>query len=190
MSIVFKGKYVNLRTIALEDAEITLKWRLGNRAKLMKSGSKTVDEQRSWIQKALEKSTEVTYIMEFRNQPVGMVGICNIDLNYRNCSLERLLIGEIDLVGKFPIAYETELLLCDYIFDVLKMHKLYGDVLEENKNMINFRKYLGYSFDGLLRDHYVINNNFKSTFCVSILEHEYKNKVRNKLIFLINLATL
>lgn len=96
-----------------------------------------------------------------------------------------------ELSGKYiPIAFESELLLCDYIFNELNMHKINGDVMEDNKDMIKFRKYLGYSFDGVLRDQYIINNEFKSTLLVSVLESEYLNKCRNRLLGLIKISRL
>lgn len=186
--MILKGQFAKLRPIAVTDAAITLKWRLSDRAKFMQSGAKTVAEQENWISSALKKENEITFIIEFNDIPVGMFAICNINKVYRHCSIERLLIGEKETVGTYPIAFESELLLCDYIFNELNMHKINGDVMEDNKDMIKFRKYLGYSFDGVLRDQYIINNEFKSTLLVSVLESEYLNKCRNRLLGLIKLS--
>lgn len=186
--MILTGQFAKLRPIAVTDAAITLKWRLSDRAKFMQSGAKTVAEQENWIISALKKENEITFIIEFNDIPVGMFAICNINKVYRHCSIERLLIGEKETVGTYPIAFESELLLCDYIFNKLNMHKINGDIMEDNKNMIKFRKYLGYSFDGVLRDQYIINNEFKSTLLVSVFESEYLNKCRNRLLGLIKLS--
>ena len=186
--MILKGKFVKLRPIKTLDASITLKWRLSDRAKFMQSGSKTVEEQENWIRNAIDRKNEITFIIEYNDTPVGMFAICNINLVYRNCSMERLLIGEKELVGNMPVAFESELLLCDYIFNELKMHKVTGDIMEDNKDMIRFRKYLGYSFDGILRDEYIINGQFKSTHLVSALHQEYVNKCRPRLLGLIKLS--
>lgn len=186
--MILKGKYVQLRPIEIGDAAITLKWRLSDRAKFMQSGSKTVEEQEKWISNALKKTNEITFIIEYNDIPVGMFAICNINEVYKNCSMERLLIGEKEVVGKAPVAFESELLICDYIFNEMNMHKVNGDIMEDNKDMIRFRKYLGYSFDGMLRDQYIINGQFKSTYLVSALHHEYANKCRSRLMGLIRLS--
>jgi len=186
--MILKGKFVQLRPIEIADAAITLKWRLSDRAKFMQSGSKTVEEQENWISNTLKKTNEITFIIEYNNVPVGMFAICNINKVYRNCSIERLLIGEKEIVGKAPVAFESELLLCDYIFNEMNMHKVNGDIMEDNKDMIKFRKYLGYSFDGKLRDQYIINGAFKSTYLVSALHNEYNNKCRSRLMGLIRLT--
>jgi diamine N-acetyltransferase len=186
--MILQGQFAKLRPIVLEDAALTLKWRLSDRARLMQSGSKTVKEQENWISNSLKKQNEVTFIIEFNDVPVGMFAICNINMVYSHCSMERLLIGEKEIVRTYPIAFESELLLCDYIFNELDMHKINGDIMEDNKDMIKFRKYLGYSFDGVLRDQYIINKEFKSTLLVSVLENEYFTKCRNRLLGLIKLS--
>jgi len=185
--ILEKGS-TKLRPIKESDAEITLKWRLSERAKFMQTGATTIKQQEVWIRNSLLKNNEITFIIEFDNSPVGMFALCNINRNYRNCSIERLLIGEVDLVGTYPVAFESELLLCDYAFNDLNMHKITGDVMEDNKDIIKFRKYLGYSFEGVLRDQYIIHGSFKSTHLVSVLKDEYLNKTRNRILGLIKLS--
>jgi len=100
-----------------------------------------------------------------------------------------LLIGEEDLVGKAPVAFEADLLLCDYAFNVIKIHKIYGDVLQENHGMLKTRLYLGYKQDGILRDHYLYDGVFKNTVAVSLLEDEYRKVCRPKLVQLISVLT-
>jgi diamine N-acetyltransferase len=188
--MILEGEFAKLRPISLYDAKLTLKWRLSERAKLMQTGAKTVEEQEAWIKRAKLKNDEITFIIEFNDTPVGMFALCNINAAYRNCSIERLLIGEIELVGNYPVAFESELLLCDYAFNELNMHKINGDIMEDNKNVIKFRKYLGYSFDGTLRDQYIIQGEFKSTLLVSVLKKEYTLKTRNRLLGLIRLSKI
>ncbi len=186
--MILTGKFVKLRPIEITDAQITLNWRLSERAKLMQPGSKTVEQQENWINNALSKSNEITFIIEYKDIPVGMFAICNINVNYKNCSIERLLIGEKEIVGNIPVAFESELLLCDHIFNEMKMHKINGHIMGDNKDMIKFRKYLGYHTDGVLRDQYIIQGLYRDTIMVSLLEHEYISKCRNRLIGLISLS--
>ena len=153
----------------------------------MQSGASTVEEQKEWIKNAMAKIDEITFIIEHRNIPVGMFAVCNINKIYKHCSIERLLLGETEIVGHSPVAYECELLVCDYIFSEMKMHKIYGDIMEDNIDMIKYRKYLGYRFDGMLRDHYIFNGVFKNTHLISLLRSEYYNKCRKKILFLIEL---
>ncbi len=184
--MILKGTLSTLRSITEDDAEITLNWRLSNRAKYLQRGSKTIEEQRTWISKKL-KTDELNFIIEYKEKPVGMIALHDISNVHKSVQMGRLLIGEEEWVGKAPVAFEADLMLCDYAFDVLKMHKIYGDVMEDNHGMLKTRLYLGYNQDGILRDHYVYDGVYKNTVAVSLLEDEYRKTCRPKLAQLITM---
>jgi RimJ/RimL family protein N-acetyltransferase len=186
--MVIKGKIVTLRSIAADDAEITLKWRLSDRAKLMQRGAKTVEEQKGWINSKLS-TPEVNCIIEYKQKPVGMISLHDIDYVHNHLIIGRLLVGEEEFVAKAPVAYEAELLLCDYAFKHLHMHKIYGDVVGTNPAMLKFRKYLGYKEDGVMRDHLFFNGSYIDAHTFSLLENEYQAVCRPKLVQLITLMT-
>jgi len=183
--MVFNGKISRLRPITVDDAEITLKWRLSERAKLLQRGANTIKEQKRWIAAKL-KTNELNFIIEYKGKPVGMIALHDISHVHRSIQMGRLLIGEEEWIGKAPVAFEVDLMLCDYAFDVLKMHKIYGDVMEDNLGMLKTRFYLGYKKDGVLRDHYIYDGVYKNTVAVSLLENEYRKICRPKLVSLIN----
>ena len=183
--MILEGRIATLRPIAEEDAETTLAWRLSSRAKLLQRGAKTIAEQKAWIAAKL-KTNEFNFIIEYRAKPVGMIALHDINHLHKSVQMGRLLVGEEKRVGKMPVAFEADLLLCDFAFDVLKMHKIYGDVMEDNLGMIKTRLYLGYKQDGILRDHYLFDGIYKNTVALSILEEEYRTICRPKIIQLID----
>lgn len=185
-NLFLEGKVVRLRLISVEDAGLTLKWRLGDRAKFLHRGAESIQEQEKWI--TVQKNTDaINCIIEYKNKSVGMIALHDIDINNRHLIIGRLLIGEENYVGKAPVAYESELLLCDYAFDQLKAHKIYGDVVENNKPMLKFRSYLGWKKDGVLRDHVCFDGKFFNIHALSLLENEYKAECRPKLVQLIDI---
>lgn len=181
-----KGSITTLRPITIDDAEITLAWRQSERAKLLQRGASTIEGQRAWIQARL-KTSDLNFIIEYRQRPVGMIALLDINTVHNSVQMGRLLVGEEEFVGRAPVAFEADLMLCDYAFDTLKMHKIYGDVMEENYGMIKTRLYLGYKQDGILRDHYNYDGVYKNTVALSILEGEYRTTCRPKLVQLIAL---
>jgi len=183
--MILKGSLATLRPITENDAEITLAWRQSDRAKLLQRGAQTIDEQRAWIVAKL-KTHELNFIIEYKDKPVGMIALHDISQIHKSVQMGRLLIGETKWVGSVPVAFEADLLLCDYAFDVLKMHKIYGDVMVDNHGMIKTRLYLGYKQDGILRDHYIYDGVYKNTVALSILEEEYRTICRPKLVQLIH----
>ena len=186
--MVLKGKIATLRPITLADAEITLSWRQSDRARLLQRGAQTVEQQRAWIAAKLA-TQELNFIIEYQERGVGMIALHDISHAHRSVQMGRLLIGEEAWVGKAPVAFEAEMMLCDHAFEVMKMHKLYGDVMEENHGMLKTRLYLGYKQDGILRDHYIYDGEYKNTVALSILEDEYRSICRPKLVQLITLLS-
>ncbi len=180
------GKVVTLRPLVIEDAAITLGWRSSKRARFLQRGAQTEEEQRAWIA-SKDRTGELNFIIEFKGEPVGMTALHNISQQNRSAMMGRLLIGEQEKVGSAPVFFETDLLLSDYVFCQLKMHKLYGEIMEDNVGMIRSRLYLGYKQDGFLRDHFIYNGSYKSSIAVSLLEDEYRTVCRPKLLGLISL---
>lgn len=186
--MILKGDIVTLRLIAEDDAELTLKWRLSDRAKLMQRGATTVEEQRAWINNKVS-TTEINCIIEYKNRSVGMISLHDINKIHNHLIMGRLLIGEDEFVGKAPVAFEAELLLCDYAFDQIKTHKIYGDVVEANSAMLKLRTYLGYKKDGIMRDQLCFDGEYINTHTFSLLEHEYRTECRPKLKQLITVMS-
>ena len=184
--MILNGTIAILRPITIDDAEITLGWRQSNRAKLLQRGAQTIEEQGAWIAAKL-KTNEFNLIIEYKGKPVGMIALHDINHIHKTVQMGRFLIGEEGYVGKAPVAFESELMLSDYVFNVLKMHKIYGDVMADNYGMLKTRFYLGYKQDGVLRDHYLYDGVYKDTVAVSILEDEYRTKCRPRLIQLISM---
>jgi diamine N-acetyltransferase len=172
--------------LQVEDAELTLHWRHGQRARFLQRGAQTVEAQQTWIA-AREQAGDLNFMIEYDRQPVGMIALLEINLRHKTAQMGRLLIGEPEKVGSAPAAFEADLLLCDYAFDTLGLHKVYGDIMEDNVAMIRTRLYLGYKQDGLLREHYVYDGAYKNTVAVSLLENEYRQTCRPKLVQLIDL---
>lgn len=187
--MILKGSICSLRPITIDDAEVTLRWRLSERAKLMQRGATTVDEQRAWIASKLNTG-EINCIIEYENVAVGMLALHDINKRHNSAIYGRLLIGEEEIVGNAPVAFEAELLLCDFAFDQLKVHKICGDVVEDNQPMLKLRTYLGYVQDGILRDALNFDGLYKNVHTFSLLEDEYKTKCRPKLVGLIRLLSL
>jgi len=184
--MILVGKLATLRPLTVADAETTLRWRQSVRARFLQRGAQTVEEQKAWII-SREQAGDLNFIIEYQNAPVGMIALLDVNYRHKTAVMGRLLIGEPDFVGSAPVAFEADLLLCDNVFDHLKFHKIYGDIMEDNIAMIRTRAYLGYKQDGILRDHYIYNGVYKNTVVVSLLEDEYRKICRPKLVGLIDL---
>ena len=145
------GEYVILRPLRVEDAELTLAWRLSSRAALLNRGATTVAEQADWI--ASRPATELNFVIELRSgQPVGMLSLVDIDETNRRAEPARFLIA----------------------FDRMNLKRVYGTVVADNPLMLKWQKFLGMKEEGRLRQHYFIGGLFRDAICVGMLEDEYR----------------
>jgi RimJ/RimL family protein N-acetyltransferase len=182
--VELRGQFVALRLLRVEDAELTLRWRLGDRASLLNRGAATVAEQAGWI--AARPTSELNFVIELASgEPVGMLSLLDIDRINRRAEPARFLIGEPGSVRGLPVAVEAMKLLYEHAFDELRLHRVYGTVVADNLLMLKWQKFLGMREEGILRQHYFIGGQFRDAICLAMLEDEYRTVARPRMNALI-----
>lgn len=172
--IAHVGEFTILRPLQPQDAEVTLRWRLSERANLLNRGATTVSEQASWI--ANRPANELNFIIETRSSlPVGMVSLVGIDLVHRHAEPARFLIGDEEAARGLPVAVEAMKLLYHVAFDQLQLLRVHGLVVQDNPLMLKWQKYLGMKEEGLLREHYYLNGRFQDVTVVGLLRSEFQD---------------
>lgn len=68
-----------------------------------------------------------------------------------------------------PLAMSLEWNLYDYVFDVLDMNKLIGEIFSFNKGVIGIHKKCGSSVEGVLKQHILKNGTFYDVTVTGIL---------------------
>lgn len=182
------GQYVVLRPLTIEDARLTLAWRLGDRAALLNRGATTVAEQARWI--AARPADELNFVIQLRSgRPVGMLSLVGIDLTNRHAEAARFLIGEPEAVVGLPVAVESMKLLYELAFDRLELERVHGTIAADNRLMLKWQKFLGMKEEGRLRRHYFIGGRFQDAICVGLLEDEYRSAALPRMNALIAAAS-
>jgi diamine N-acetyltransferase len=171
-NVRLSGEFVTLRPLLVEDAELTLRWRQGQRALNLNQGAGSLEAQRAWI--TSRPDTEYNFIIEAGGQPVGMLSLVGVDLVNRRAEPGRFLIGEEDAVRGVPVAVEAMKLLYEFAFDTLGLLRVHGTIASDNKAIYKWQVYLGMKEEGRLRNHYFINNHFQDAICLGLLEDEYR----------------
>ncbi len=179
--MVLKGNIVVLRPLTVDDAEITFRWRHSERARYLQHSAQTPKGQADWIRNQ-RQTGDLNFIIEFNATAVGMISLLDINDYNRTAVIGRLLLGEKEITGHNPVFFESEFLLYEYAFFKLRLHKIYGEIMEDNITMLRSRLYLGYKQDGVLRDHYIFDGKYKNAIVVSLLEDEYRDICRPKLL--------
>lgn len=170
---VLSGQHVVLRPLSVEDAEVTLSWRLGARARLLNAGAQTVEGQARWI--ASRPETERNFIIETKaGVPVGMIALVDISVQHRRAEAARFLIGDEDAARGIPVAVEAMRLLYELAFENLGLQRVYGTIAADNTLMLKWQKYFGMVEEGRLRQHNLIDGRFQDIVLVGLMKDEYE----------------
>jgi RimJ/RimL family protein N-acetyltransferase len=183
-----RGTYTVLRPLRVDDAALTLGWRLGDRAAFLNRGAQTVAQQAAWIES--RPASERNFIIELvTGQPVGMLSLVAIDEANRRGEPARFLIGEPDAVKGVPVALEAMKLLYELAFGELQLHRVHGTVASGNRLMVKWQKFLGMTEEGRLRDHYYMDGAYQDAICLGMTADEYRDVARPRMTALIRAAT-
>jgi RimJ/RimL family protein N-acetyltransferase len=107
--------------------------------------------------------------------PVGTVGIMHLDWRNRRCEFGPIFIGEMEYRGR-GVAKEAEILVLDYCFNHLGLHKVIAHVPESNEDVIALHEASGFRRDILLRDHIFRAGRFEGLHLLSCLASEFRER--------------
>lgn len=187
LQVPIVGEFINLRSLSVDDAAITYRWRSSSRAQHLNAPPKTVEEQAAWI--ASRPQSELNFVIETKeHKPVGLISLVAIDNLHKRAESARFLIGEEEAVKGIPAALEAMKMLYQLAFETLSLQRIYGVVAAGNVLMIKWQKYLGMKEEGRLRKHTFINGEFQDSVCLGILASEYYSTALPKMNTLIGAA--
>lgn len=131
----------------------------------------TIDDAHKWYNNIADNPN--VWHIEFEGHYIGGV---------------RLTINEVDKRARYAIGIqdptklgmglgtEVTMLMLDYVFNKLYLHKIDLRVLEYNTRAINCYKKCGFIIEGIDREGALIEDKWESDFIMSILEDEYRNQ--------------
>ena len=71
--------------------------------------------------------------------------------------------------------------ILEYIFDKLKMRKIYGYTLSSNHEILKIHKFFGFRKEGILKRHILINKKEHDLILTSLFLKDWKN-IKRKII--------
>lgn len=138
---VIEGKYVTLRSVTIDDAEITTQLRQDReKTKFLHVVSNDVEEQRKWIAKQNEAPDDFFFlVLDKKNNAIGTMGISEI-------SEQKGYTGRLLMYGNAFQSYEAYMLLIDFGFSTLKLNEQHGETDVKNVSAMNFSKMFGFKY--------------------------------------------
>ncbi len=136
---------------------------------LLKEYETLINDSKNSIFSIVDKKTD---------KMIGIIGLYNVRPVVYAAEL-RIIVGEKSVWGK---GYGTEacLMLLDYAFNRLNLHKVFLGVNNDNKGAVKCYKKAGFVDEGILRDEIYRNGRFYDALRMSILRNEYDKLNRKK----------
>mgnify|MGYP001266305344 CR=1 FL=1 len=140
----------------------------------------TIETAKDWIRKNSKMDSQILrgiYVKdkESLNRTVELVGVCRlmfIDFESRICELG-IYIGNKSFRGR-GIGEKAILLLLNIAFRDLKLRKVFLKVNNSNKPAVNLYKKIGFTIEGVLKEHYKSEKGYEDINYMSFFEENWK----------------
>lgn len=169
---MFAGKEVNLRYIERRDLEMILRWRNSSaiKANMLKDHIISWHEHRKWFDGVSQSSSDIYFVVEWDNIPVGLTYFNRIDAD-NGTAFWGFYIGEPEAprgVG----SKMAKASIC-YAFCTRNVRKICGEVLVFNKKSRRIFEKMGFEQEGYLRQHVYKRNQYVDLVVYGMLRHEW-----------------
>ncbi len=148
------GKMVNLRPFSKADIPTLTRWinDPGIRDFIAAYLPQTEKQEEEWFNKLGSSDKNIVLGIETKDGTlIGSMGVHEINWRDRVCSTGAL-IGEYEYWGK-GYGTDAKMILLDYIFNRLNLHKVCSAVIEFNKRSLHYSLHCGYKIEGRKRKH-------------------------------------
>ena len=166
-------KLIKLEKIHLE---LVMNWRMKKEVTkyMFTDPILTMEKQVDWFKNI---KNELYWIIEKENQPIGLINIVNINVNDKSCYCGHY-IGEEGYRG-IGIGKNVECNIYDYIFETLKLNKIYFEVIGYNIAAIRLHQSLGCEKERILKDYIKKYNEYHDVIVFSMEKEQWLNIKRN-----------
>lgn len=169
---------VRLKKLHEGALEKVMNWRmLPEVTKYMYTDPKlTLAEQIDWFKK-ISKDPRVRYwLIEVDGVDVGIINLADIDTDNLRCCWA-YYIADTSFRGR-GLGTILECNIYDYVFDVLKLNKLWCEVLTFNESVIKLHQKFGSEVEGILKQHILKNGIFYDVARMAITKDKWY-KIKN-----------
>lgn len=170
------GKYVILRPLAREDLPYLRKWLQDVEVRRLIGEVAAMSEADSekFLEKVRADTTRAWFmvVVKENNKAIGEAGLLRMDRAWRTTDVS-VIIWEREEWGK-GYGRDVILLLLDYAFGHLNLHRAAIGVVSFNERALRFWERIGFRKEGVQRDAYYYDGKYHDFILMSILEDEFR----------------
>ena len=133
-----------------------------------------MEEMGEWLQREIESHERVTFAVYSKRLQthVGVCSIINTDLVHGTSELGSVWYGKA--AQRSEINTNAVFLLLQYLFDDLKYRRVVWKCDAANEKSRNAALKLGFTYEGMFRQHLIIKNRNRDTAWYSIIDTEWE----------------
>jgi UDP-4-amino-4,6-dideoxy-N-acetyl-beta-L-altrosamine N-acetyltransferase len=130
-------------------------------------------EHMAWYERLQGDDSRRCYLFEYRERPAGLVQFTRINRNQGTCDWG-FYLGNDDLPpGTGSVMGRMAL---EILFEQEKLRKVYGEAFSFNKASIRFHEKMGFTQEGLLRQHVTKHGEYQDVLLFGLLREEFMGK--------------
>lgn len=173
---MLKGSFVGLRAIERTDLSILLEFRNKPeyRSYFREYRELSVENQNVWYEENVMKNpkTIMFSIIELEsNKLLGACGLCYIDWINKNADFS-IYIGADNLYIDDKFAPDAALIMAQYGFKELGLHRLWAEIYDFDDPKMNFFETLGFKLEGRHRETHWSEGKWHDSLFYSLLNGE------------------
>lgn len=167
---------IELDPLAKEHIELVRNWRNSKFvSQFMYTDDQISQEQQSvWFETISKDKQSIYWIILYKQQPVGLASISNIDLRNKKC-FWAFYLGNEDLQG-LGIGSYVEFEVLEHAFEVLGLNKVIGEVLKSNDRVVKLHQRFGFIVEANYRQHIYKAGKFEDVVGLALLKEDWINK--------------
>jgi UDP-4-amino-4,6-dideoxy-N-acetyl-beta-L-altrosamine N-acetyltransferase len=156
-----------------EYLEMVLKWRVQpDVAKFMATEVEyDMDQQKRWFDKISQDNSCQYWIITYNAVPVGLIGLVDTDWTHR-FTIWSYYIGEAKY--RKSLGGIAPLYLYNYVFNDLKLNKIFANVMVGNTSVIKLFKFFGFREVGIYKQHYYKKGRYHDIMMLELLADQWK----------------
>ena len=133
-------------------------------------------QQREFVDRAAKDPRHLFLIAEDlqRQRPFGVYSLENID--HRNQCAEMGIFLEPQAATSGVVVFEAAVLALDYAFGYLNLHKIVGEVLEDNRRARRLDEGLGMCVEGVRRQHVFYDGCFHDLLLYALFRDDFAER--------------
>ncbi len=132
----------------------------------------TCAEHQAWWKRVHSSADQQHFIYEKSDEAVGVISFSLIDHLHKSCSWAYYAAPDAP-IGTGAL---MEFLALEYVFNTLKLNKIYCEVLAYNAPTIRLHQRFGFQVEGIFRDQYLLDDAFVDIYRLGLLQDEWAEK--------------